>query len=116
MRRILLVGAGVIGLVLVSLALVGPTPARASDGGLPGSPAAIAPSSGCLPGIQQCSPVVPQPTAGPTPALLLAVTLTAPAATLVARARIRRRRGAAPLPSGFALPVLHPPRIPHHAY
>jgi hypothetical protein len=116
MRRRLLVGVGAVTLavasVLVSLSLaaaVGRGPL--ADGTAP-SPDLSAPVSGaCLPGTQQCNPVVPRPGGGAAPVIAMVATLVTAGLALVAGTGLRRRRRAGRLPTGVVPTLLRPPRV-----
>ena len=114
MRQRLLVGLGVATLALASVVMP-LSPAFAADQGLGvhgTSPSTlVAPVSGaCLPGAQQCNPVVPQPSNGSGLVLVLIGTLAGAVMVSVGRTRLRRRRHAGHLPSGFVPAPMHPPR------
>lgn len=113
MGQRLLVGLGVtilaLASVVMSLSLAfapehGPDPHGTSS-------ALVTPVSGaCLPGTPQCSPVVPRPLSGVGPVLALIGTLVGTVMVTMGRTRVRHRRAAGHLPSGFVPALLHPPR------
>ena len=114
MRQRLLMGLGVTILVLVSVVMAlslafspdhGPGPHGSSSSAL------VTPAPGaCLPGIPQCSPVVPRPSSGVSPVLALIGVLVGTVIVTVGRTRVRHRRPAGRLPSGFVPALLHPPQ------
>jgi hypothetical protein len=114
MRQRLLVGLGVTILVLVSVVMALSLAFAPDHGPAPhGSPssALVTPVPGaCLPGIPQCSPVVPRPSSGAGPVLALIGILVGTVLVAVGRTRVRHRRPTGHLPLGFVPALLHPPQ------
>ncbi len=115
MGQRLLVGLGaallVLASLLVSLSLAGAAGAGSGPDGTVLPRTLATPVSGaCLPGAQQCNPVVPQPAGGVTPGVLLAATLVPAALAIAGRGRIRLPRRAVHLPRGFVPVLLRPPQ------
>ncbi len=116
MRRPWLVGVGAailaVASVLVSLSLVAAVGRGPLVDGTAPSPDRAAPVSGaCLPGIQQCNPVLPHPGGGAASGVVLMATLVTAGLVLAGRPALRRRRRAGRLPSGVVPTLLRPPRV-----